>query len=104
MTIKDDMEIRDKHDQIPSSKINIVQEMKNSEREIRESSSPTFKKTTYWNQQKSGLADSSSDQILKILETLEQMEAQLARVEAQSQRIEAQLEMIQARAEKRKFI
>lgn len=111
MTVQDDSKIKDEAPQEPSLKTNIIDEMRNLENEIQQSAGSTFKKTTYWNQQKSGLGDSTREQISKITEHLERIEAQLEkmqeqleRMQDQSERIYARLEKIQSRGEKQWFL
>lgn len=116
--MKDDAKIKSETAELPYLKINIIDEMEILEHEIRDSGEQAFKKTTYWNQQKSGLADLNPEQISRISEQLERVgaqlesmaaqlervDAQLERIQVQSERIEARLERIQAWAAKREFI
>lgn len=111
MTIQDDSKIKDEIPPDTSLKINTIDEMKNLESEIQQSADSTFKKTTYWNQQKSGLGDSSREQISEITEHLERIQAQLEKMQKQlesmqdqSERIYARLEKIQSRGEKQWFL
>lgn len=56
---------------------NLLEEVKDIEQKIRNSDYSTFKKTTYWHQQESGMETSNQEALINIMECLQRIEAKI---------------------------
>ncbi len=91
MSMKEEIEIKEeKTGEIPLLEIRIIEDAENIQHETSEANR-SFKKTTYWNLQKSAWDEQNTEQLFKMNEHLEKIEEQLIKMEGHLDRITLQL-------------